>query len=823
MAQLDLSHALPAAALRRLTDPTRLGFETTERLPSPGERAFQERAREAMDLALAIPDGRYNLYVSGQPGAGRTATALAAVRRAAARPRPMRDWVYVHNFERSEEPVALELPAGRAQVFAHDVAAYVAACQRELRRAFTLDVYGQQRAELLRDVVARSAAVMEALKREALQWGIVVRGEASGFSLKALRPDGAGGFTDESLDLEAFEALSDDLRSQVRANYAQAEAALGRTTPQLRAMEEEARGLVRGFDHEVADTAVRHISELIAGAYAAFPAVGAYLQRLRMDVVNHAAVLRGGEPSSGDDEADGDVAVGLPLDDNLRERVSLAQLLRRYGVNVMVSRAAGDPAPVVEETNPTYANLMGRIDMGSHEGVPFTDHMMLRPGAMHKAVGGYLALQARDVVLQHRAWDAVKRVARFGRIELENSSQPSHNAPGATIRPQPIHAEIKVILIGDFLTYIELAELDPEFLQCFKVRADFDDEAPRDAEAERMYAQQAGEAARSLGYPPFTSDAVALLIEEGSRWAGDQDHVSAQFSDVRDLCVEAGYFASQAGSALTQRAHMAQAILARERRLSLGVEKVDEQIAQQHVLISTDGAVVGQINGLTIQRLPGYAFCEPVRITARVAPGVAGVVAVERETQMSGPSHSKGVLTLAGFLMGRFAEEFPLSLNASLSFEQTYDGVTGDSASSAELYALLSALADLPIRQGFAVTGSVNQRGEIQAIGGVTLKVEGWFRTCQRRGLTGDQGVLIPRANARNLMLRDEVVQAVQDGRFHVLVAETVEEGMQLLTGIPFGAKTSDGRYLEGTVAARVLGRLRHFSEIVRRYAHPEA
>ncbi|HEY8323113.1 MAG TPA: AAA family ATPase [Ktedonobacterales bacterium] len=827
------SFELSADSLRRLTDPTSLPFQTTASLPPPAAIIGQERAHEAMDLALQIPDGRYNLYVSGRPGTGRAVATLALVRAAASQRHPKSDWVYVYNFEAPEEPLALELPAGRGRPFAHDLQAYITSCRRELRRAFSSEVYDQRRTELLAELHTRRAQLFEALEAEALALGFNVRGTPSGFVIDPLvsPPDGAAS---APMTQEAFDALPEDQKQQIVEKHDKVEAAIARMLPSVRDVEDQARGVVNALDHDVADNAVRHLSELIAASNAGLPDALAYLKRLRGDVVLHARTLRGpipGAASEGGDDATNETPThdagpqnphGLPLDDDLHDPPSLRSLLRRYSANVMISRAATAEAPVVEETNPTYANLIGRIDMGSREGLTFTDHMMLKPGAMHKAVGGYLVLQAHDVLTQPRSWDAVKRMVRFGRIELENESQSGGASPGiATISPQPIRADVKVILIGDPQTYSELSELDPEFHESFKVRADFDSVMLRNDDGDRAYAQVAGDAARSMGYPEFTSEAVALVIEEGSRWAEDQERVSARFDDVRDLCVEASYFAQRAGESLTRRQHVATAVRARDRRGALIPEKMEDMIVQQEILISTQGAAVGQINGLWVQEVQGYKFGLPSRITATVSPGLAGVVAVDRQSNLSGPIYAKGVLTLAGYLAGRFAHDFPLSLSASLNFEQSYDGIDGDSASSAELYALLSALAEVPIKQSLAVTGSVNQRGEAQAIGGATYKIEGFFRICERRGLTGEQGVIIPRVNVRNLMLRDEVVEAVRLGKFHLYGVDSIEEGIQLLTGIPFGAKTSEGQYLAGTIASRVVERLRAYSELVRRYPSP--
>lgn len=820
-------------SLRRSTDHTQLPFETTATLAPPDMMVGQERAREAISLALDAPDGHYNLYVSGLPGTGRTDATVAQTRAVASQRYPTIDWVYVYNFETPEEPLALEIPAGRGRLFAHEVDNYLISYRRELRRAFSSDVYEQQSAALITEPLANRNKLLEALSAEARSLGFDLRGTPSGYVIAPLAPTEAGS-APQPLTEEAFDALPDAEKEQIQASHDRVEAAIAKVLPQVRAVEDEARGLVRTLDHEVADTAGRHLSEQLAATYATFPAVLGYLQKLRADIVAHARVLIAAPTESqlaqseemrqdgsarGESAADATDTDGLPKDDDLRGTPALRTLARRYGVNVMVAHAQGATAPVVVETSPTYANLTGRIDIGIRDGLPFTDHMMLKPGAMHKAVGGFLILQAYDVLTQPRSWEAVKRMVRFERIEIENTSQPIGNDPGATIRPRPIRADLKVILVGDPHTYAELAALDPEFRQNFKVRADFDYDMPRDAVAEQAYAALAGQTARSFGSPDFTNDAVALVIEEGSRWVEDQERLSTQLADVRDLCVEAGYFAKRDKDTLTRRSHVELAIRARERMRNMEAVRLQQEILRQDVMISTQGAAVGQINGLYVREILGYEFGMPARITATVSPGLAGVVTVDREADLSGPTHTKGVLVLAGYLAGHFAEEFPLSLSASLSFEQTYHGVDGDSASSAELYALLSALADLPIKQTLAVTGSVNQRGETQAIGGATHKVEGFFHICQQRGLTGDQGVIIPHINARNLMLREDVVEAVRAGKFHIYGVSTIDEGIQLLTGIPFGTKTSDGRYLEGTVAARVLHRLRAYSTLVQRYS----
>ncbi len=844
--------------LRRITDPAALGFETTATLPPAGPMVGQARAMEAIEFALAMADRRYNLYVTGEPGSGRLTAVMAAVRAAAGRRGAPSDWCYVENFEQPEQPRALALSAGAGRPFAHDVAAYVAACRRELRRAFTDETYFQHRASLVKPFERRIGDLWDALRGEALALGFSLRGTASSLVPVPLRPTptpaeatamaGDDAAEPRSLTEEEFEALPPPQQEAIRQRHTLAEEAIHRMLPRVRALEDEARTRVHRLDHEIAVRAVKHLADDLHQRYGANKPVVAYLHQLAADIVAHAGVLsatdddrpadagpaprddepaRDDQPAESDADAlelaasgdgdDGDRSSGVPLGDDVRVRPALADLLRRYRVQPLVTHPASAAAPVVQEPNPTYQRLIGRIEYGMRAGMPYTDHLMIRPGALHRANGGFLVLHARDVLSQSSAWDAVKRMLRFGVITAEGAVGEMPGMPaGASLLPEPIPARVKVVLVGDVSTYVELAERDPDFHQLFKVRADFASEMPRTPETEGFYARFAGEAARMAGAAPLTVAAVAQIIEEGSRWADDQERLSTSLGSLSDLTLEAGHWAGREGAAATDRAHVSQAIANRERRVSLVADHVYEMIDDREILIDTSGAVVGQVNGLTVMTAAEHTFGRPVRITARTAPGWSGVVDIEREIAMSGPDHSRGVLILSGYLLGRFAQEFPLALAASLCFEQMYDGVDGDSASSAELYALLSSLSGVEVRQSLAVTGSVNQRGEIQAVGGVTHKVEGFFRACRARGLTGEQGVLIPRANVRHLMLREDVVDAVRRGAFHLYAVSTIDEGIELLTGIPAGRPDASGRYLEGTISARVGQTLRAYSERVR-------
>lgn len=833
--------------LRRRTDRASLGFETTRDLLAPDGMVGQDRALEAIDFALEIQDSRYNLFVAGPPGSGRFTAVMTAVERVArARPAPQ-DWCYVYSFDQPEQPRAVALPPGTGREFARDVDAFVASARREMGRAYAADATRQKRDALLRDIEDERGAIFTAARRDARALGFLLDFGASSVAIQPARPagparpdtgapahatdhpDDAGQDALVPLTDDDFQRLSRQERDALEARRRSVEEMLDRAAPRLRALDEEERTRARTLEREVDEATVQPLADDLAGRYSVSADALDFIRSLARDAIAHGDVLRSGEEPAGNETGaysttgdSGDVASMAAPDQWPGESggpSTLTTLLHRYRVNVMSPHREDDHAPVVHEINPTRANLVGWQEFGAHEGRPFTDHTMIKPGALHRANGGFLVLQANDLLRAPNAWDALKRALRFETIALDGGEP--QGPVGATQRPEPIPASLRVALIGDRSMYFGLAEADPEFRQLFKVRADFDVEMPRDASTEQAYARYAGNVARATGGAPLTADAVALLIEEGSRWIERQDRLATVFGELRELTVEACYWAQRMGAATTTGDHVRRAIQARERRLSIIADKEEQDIQEGRTYIQTSGAVVGQVNALTVVPGSDYSFSKPTRITARTAPGQAGVIDIEREVALGGSLHSKGVLILSGYLRGRYAQEFPLSLSASLAFEQTYGGVDGDSASSSELYALLSSLAGVPIRQTLAVTGSINQQGEAQPVGSVTEKVEGFFAVCQQRGLSGDQGVIIPRASVKSLMLRDEVIEAVRVGAFHLYAIATVDEGIELLTGIPAGQPDKNGRYLEGTINARVLRTLRTYSERVRAWYGP--
>ncbi|MCA3749600.1 MAG: Lon protease family protein, partial [Rubrobacter sp.] len=502
-----------------------------------------------------------------------------------------------------------------------------------------------------------------------------------------------------------------------------------------------------------------------------------------------------------------------------REERTQPPQARRYQVNVLVDRGGTDRAPVIYEDNPTYKNLLGRVEYMAQMGALVTDFNLIRPGALHRANGGYLILDARRLLMQPFAWEGLKRALRSRLLRIESPGQMVGLISTISLEPEPIPLDVKVVLLGDRLLYYLLSALDPEFGQLFKVAADFNEEVNRDGENDLLYARLIGTIARREGLKPFDRTGVARVIEHGSRLAGDSGKLSVHMESLADVLREADYWASQNGNGAVTAEDVQRAIDARTYRSDRLRERVQEEILRGTLLIDTEGERVGQVNGLSVIELGGFAFGRPSRISARVRMGRGEVVDIEREVKLSGPIHSKGVLILAGFLGARYAAERPLSLSASLVFEQSYSGVEGDSASSAELYALISAIARVPLKQSLAVTGSVNQHGDVQAIGGVNEKIEGFFDICRKRGLTGEQGVIIPHSNVQHLMLRQDVVEAVERGEFHIYPVRTVDEGLELLTGLPAGEPDEEGRFPEDTVNGMVERRLAELSEKMRAFA----
>ncbi len=808
--------AVPPEQLRARSDPASFGFANTAALPPPQRLTGQDRAAEALVFGLEVPDSRYNIFVAGPPGSGRSVSTVGMVEALAASQPVPSDWVYVHNFAKPYEPRAIEFPAGQAVDFAHAVEGAIDAARQALRDAFDAEAYRRRRAAAVKEVEEQRERLSKEFEARAEELGFAVQPGEDGPNFIPLKPAVAGEER-QTYPPDEFSALSDADKEQFRANYDNVQEAFASAAAANRRLVVQERALLREVDTSVAREAILPVYEALRARFAPAADVRDYFDQVVDDVIANTSRLRadGDEKESAENAAEG----GEGIEQMMRNAQAAPLSLIRYRVNVLVDRVGETHAPAIHEHNPTYYNLAGRLEYGTRMGNLFTDFSFIKSGALHRANGGFLIIHARELLSSPKAWEVLKRSLRTGTITIENPVDPQQAvALAASLKPAPIPLRVKVLLLGDYETWNILNDNDPDFAEMFKVRADFDAQMPRNSQTEGYYAQFVGDVARSLDLPPLTPAAVALIIEEGSRIAEDQTKLSTSLTTLRDLVIEASYWARKTGLATIEAATIDQATKMRRRRLGIGVDRIDESIRRGALKIAVAGQAVGQINGLAVITTLGAIFGRPMRITARAAPGVAGVVDVEREVQLSGPIHSKGVLTISGYLAGRYGQEQPLSLAATITFEQVYDGVDGDSASLAELCALLSTLSDVPIRQDLAVTGSVNQYGEVQAVGGVTAKVEGFFDTCAILGLNGTQGVIIPAANVRNLMLRLDIIEAVRRGAFQIYAVHAVDEAVELLMWRPAGRPNPQGEYLSNTINALVIERLQLYAERVRRF-----
>jgi lon-related putative ATP-dependent protease len=787
---------LAANQLRRACDPASLGFETTTGLPLLSEVLGQPRAVAALEFGARIGSQGFNLFALGQPGSGRTTLVKDYLEQySGTQPAPP-DLCYVYNFVDTRRPLPLHLPPGCAAQFKKDIDALVDELQTEIPKAFETEAYTRHRDQVLQQLEEQRREKLAQIDQRATESGFKLLKGPGGLMLVPAAGDKV--LTDEDLERLTIEEREKVARARDRLQHE-----IEDRLRSVRELEKGIRDALRALDTDTAVYATRHVIEDLRARYRDQPAVLDYLAALQADITAHADEFRKGKEQ--------ETPPGLP-----QLMPGGDKPLVRYQVNVLVNNGGLKGAPVVVETNPTYHNLTGRIEHQATWSGVVTDHTMIKPGALHRANGGYLIVPARECLMNPFAWDGLKRALKDGVLRIEELGSQLSLISTVTLDPEPVPLDVKVVLIGSPALYYLLNAYDEDFQKLFKVKADFTTRMPREPESERAYSRFVNTIAQQGRTLPFDSSAVARIIEYGSRAVDDQDHLSTRFGDIADLVREAAHLAGRNSHPAVTAADVRAAEEARRFRQNLMEERLHEALLQGTLLVETSGAVAGRINGLSVLSLGDYSFGHPTRLTATVAPGRRGVVSIEREVELSGPIHGKGVLILSGFLLRKYGHAGPLSLSASLVFEQSYNLVEGDSASLAELCVLLSAVSDAPLRQDIAVTGSVNQHGQVQPVGGVIQKIEGFFDLCRARGLTGSQGVLIPAANRRHLMLRDDVVEAVSAGQFHVWVAAEVDEALQLLTGLPAGAPDTAGVFPEGSLHRAVADRLAQYAEALK-------
>ncbi len=785
--------AVPAENLRRRVDPAKLGFTTTAEVRPLEGPLNQGRAMDAMRFGVGINSRGYNLYVSGLSGSGRTSMVRSFLEASASGlPRPD-DWVYVHNFDQPDNPKALHVPAGRAHELAEDMNVFISQARTQITHAYETERYMERRQELARQIAQRRDPILAELEDFARtrRFGI----EATPNGIIAVPVIG-----DRAITPAELEKLSDAERADLERRSAEVQTEVGVIMRRVAHLEREGAEMLANLDRDIARFALEPLLQGLREKYSAEPDVVAHLERVAADMPVHLSAFRQ-SPVPAEPASQLEAALSVDQTD-------------RYRINVFVDNSRLTGAPVEVETNPTYYNLIGRIEYRATFGMMVTDFKQIKAGALQRASGGFLILDAADLLSNAFAWPALMRALSTEQLRIENLGEQFSAIPTASLVPEPLHLRTKVVLVGSPMLYQLLYALDEEFRELFKVRVDFAPEVEwTDATLKDMSAF-VSRCIRENGLKQFDAGAVARVVEEAARWRESQRKLSTRLRDIDDLVSESSYWAADAGHELVSADDVRRAVAEKARRSSLTEERLRELIADGTIRVEVQGERTGQLNGLSVIELGDHRFGVPSRISATVAMGRGTLQSIERETEMGGPIHNKGFLIVTGYLASRYAQRWPLAMRATLTFEQSYDEIEGDSASSTELYALLSALAGVPLKQNIAVTGSVDQHGNVQAVGGVTDKIEGFFKVCSLKGLTGDQGVIVPSANVTDLMLDDDVIAAVREGRFAIWAVDTIDDGIEILTGKPAGKPDGQGNYPEDTIHALAASRIRNYAEL---------
>jgi len=792
---------LSADELRWHCDPNQFEFATTAELPPLEGTIGQDRALTAIDFGLGIHDSGFNLFILGQPGTGRSSTIKKLLKaRAEARDVPD-DWCYAHDLQDGTRPEAIRLPAGIGKEFKSEVDRLVERLAEAVPKVFESEEYDEQKEKITGEFKERHNQLFQQLEKEAEARGFTLQRSASGLALVPLR-DG------EPLSKKEYEKLSARDKKRMEKDGGFLQERINEVLQQIRKLDEEMREKLGEMEKAVLLYAIGHLFEHLEEKYQDYERIIEHFEQCKADIVARIDEMR---PPKGPQFSIPGLGPQQP-----------GPSFERYQINLLVDNSDLEGAPVVYEANPTYFNLFGRIEHVIQMGNATTNFQMIKSGALHRANGGYLILDCREVLINVFSYEALKRCIRDKMVKIEDMAEQFRLIATVSLKPQPIPLDCKIILIGTPLFYYLLYQLDPDFRKHFKVKVDFDQMMKNTWENLQQYALFIGAKCSEEQLLHFDPTAVARAVEFSARRTEDQQRLSSCFIDIADLIRESSFYAAQGGEAQVSGKHVELAIEARTYRSNKLEERIQELIEEGTILVDTAGEVVGQVNGLSVYQTGDYSFGRPSRVTVRTWLGKEGVINIEREVKLSGPIHDKGLMILGGFFGERFARDKPLALAASICFEQSYAGVEGDSASSTELYGLLSSLAGLPVKQGIAVTGSVNQHGKIQPIGGVNEKIEGFFAVCKAQGLSGEQGVIIPEINRRNLMLKPEVVAAVRDGQFHIWSVSDIDQGIAILTGVEAGVRKKDGSWPKASVNGRVDHRLREMAETVRSFRGDE-
>ena len=784
--------------LKDVCNPSLFKFETTKELVDTTDLIYgQERGMKALEFGVDIDVKGYNLYLEGPTGVGKTMYTKKFLTQKALKDKTPNDWCYIYNFENPNEPVAVSFPAGQGKVFKETMENFVKDVRRDIKKTFNNDDFEKEKQIIKQEFEEKRELLLEKLNKRTMVQGFQVKSTANGVYMMPVL-DG------KPLAEDEFDSLDENLKREFeeRSNLVQEQ--IFQALAEIKAIERNSEKKIDEWQSNIALMTINvHINSIRAN-YKRNKKIGTYLDSIKKDILKNISCFLAPEPDSKEQQTPNMAHIQKP---------ELKEPWLNYRVNLLVDNSKLEGAPVIMDTNYMYNNIFGGLEYENQYGALKTDFTMIKPGLLHQANGGYIVFQAKDLLTNPNCYEALKKALKIKQLSIENSVEQRSGMLLVSIKPEPIPLDLKVLLIGNSNIYHTLLSMDEDFRKLFKIKVEFEEDAPKTTENIERLSKFVRSFCAQESLLDLDKEAMSKIVEYTSKLAGDKEKLSTQFSEIGEIVGEASQWAKADKAKLITKEYVQKALNERIERIKKYDTRYLQMIKEEALLIDTQGAKVGQINGLTVVTIGDYSFGKPARITANTYMGKLGIVNIEREVEMSGSSHSKGVLILTGYLGEQFAQEMPLSLTASVCFEQLYGGVDGDSASSTEAYAILSSLSGIPINQSIAVTGSVNQKGEIQPIGGVNEKIEGFYQICKMRGLTGEHGVIIPKQNVRNLHLSDEIIDSVRKGKFHIYAVSTIDEGIEILTGVPAGKKDKNGKFPLGTINYLAYEKLKKYAK----------
>lgn len=788
--------------LKDICNPNLFKFETTKELVDTSDLIYgQERGIKALEFGTDIDIKGYNLYLEGPAGVGKTMYTKKFLDKKAEKGKVPNDWVYIYNFENPNEPIAVSFPAGQGKVFSQTMENFVKDVRRDIKKTFNNDDFEKEKQIIKQEFEEKRENLLVKLNQKTMIQGFQVQSTDNGVYMMPVL-DG------KTLAEEEFEELDESIKKEFEERSTLVQEQIFQALAEIKVIEREAEKKVDEWQSNIALMTINvHVNSIKAN-YKRNKKIGTYLDNVKKDILKNISAFLAPEPDSKSGQQPA----------QQMQRPEQKEPWLNYRVNLFIDNSKLEGSPVIMDTNYSYYNIFGGLEYENQYGALKTDYMMIKPGLLHQANGGYIIFQAKDILANAVCYEALKKALKIKELTIENATEQRAGMLLVSLKPEPIPLDIKVLLIGNSNIYHTLLSMDDDFRKLFKIKVEFEEDAPKTTDNIERLSKFVRSFCAQESLLDLDKEAMAKLVEITSKMAGDKEKLSTQFSEIGEIVGEASSWAKKDKQKLITKEYIQKALDERIERIKKYDTRYLQMIKEEALLIDTDGACVGQINGLTVIKIGDYSFGKPARITASTYMGKSGIVNIEREVDMSGSSHSKGVYILTGYLGEQFAQDMPLSLTASLCFEQLYGGVDGDSASSTELYAILSSLSGIPINQSIAVTGSVNQKGSIQPIGGVNEKIEGFYQICKLRGFNGEQGVIIPKQNVRNLHLSDEIIETVKKGKFHIYAVSTIDEGIEILTGVPAGVKDRNGNFPLGTINYLAHEKLKKFTEGTKKY-----